>query len=806
MKLKNRGTVLFAVITLLITAAATWAAESNSVNSSQHYTEDTTITATSDDVEGDGKLYGIGSKAPEDITITVDPGKKLTVNSTAAEGNKNEAYAINNNGTGTITINGDAVYNVMSSFDGTYARAIRNNNDGKIIIEGNTQLNSTVTGKSEPVGIDSRKNGSVILNGERTEININGSKAHGMWANSVRMVASGDISFNAKETVLNTNNIGYTAQGMSVNTPDNLVEFNSENTTIVSSSDYGATGIGASGEIKFNKGNITIHSIIPNGIGKSNAVGILGCTTTVAEAVNSFNIVIEGSGCDNGNPGSANGTAGCNLSEEQSLTVNNPKFDIKVTGGGSSEREPGANYSDSYGIRTNYGGNIKTSENTAVNINVADHAQAAVGVLSDNGSYSDNGKHITPYLTDSVNMLGDVLITVSGTKAGTLEESASKIFGSKSLAVGAIYGGKVVLGSKGKAVILSGDVAAADTSSISITGEEVIISGESLKADNSSIDITAGPGSQILAGVVSADSGGKITLTLNGDWTGKGTCVVFKSNTSGADKIITISSAEVKGVVSAGWNEDHTEFTLVCETKNPIKPVTPVIPDGAKEEITPVEAETSTVAENASEREKAAKITEVAATMPNVSATELDIDATGTVVLESDTAKKAAENVISADETLKSVLPLPIFKATLEKDKIAAAAFTVTGEQLGVTVPENVRIMKYLGSGAADSFEYAAVPADFDDKSFTIFKHGTNEIAKTIEKGTSYDLTVFIKDGGDFDLDKIAGQVTDPTMIVTAEKSPSPKPSGSSSGCNGGFGSLALAAFAVVTFAYRKKG
>ena len=173
--------------------------------------------------------------------------------------------------------------------------------------------------------------------------------------------------------------------------------------------------------------------------------------------------------------------------------------------------------------------------------------------------------------------------------------------------------------------------------------------------------------------------------------------------------------------------------------------------------------------------------------MPNVSATELDIDATGTVVLESDTAKKAAENVISTDETLKSVLPLPIFKATLEKDKIAAAAFTVTGEQLGVTVPENVRIMKYLGSGAADSFEYAAVPADFDDKSFTIFKHGTNEIAKTIVD-LSHDLTVFIKDGGDFDLDKIAGQVTDPTMIVTAEKSPSPKPGGSSSGNNGGSG------------------
>ncbi|MCI5863769.1 MAG: SYNERG-CTERM sorting domain-containing protein [Cloacibacillus porcorum] len=802
MKLKNRGTVLFTIITLLITAAVTWAASSGSVNSSQHYTEDTTITATSDDVEGDGKLYSIGSKAPEDITITVDPGKKLTVNSTASSG---RAYAVNNIGTGTITIIGDAVYNAEGSGNAD-ARAIRNNGDGAIIIDGNTQINSIVTSTSEPVGIDSWGNGSITLNGAKTEININGSEASGKWSNSVRTGASGDVYFNAKDTVLNTNSIGYTAQGMSVNTPDNLVEFNSENTTIVSSSDYGATGIGASGEIKFNKGNITIHSIIPNGIGKSNAVGILGCTTTVAKAVNSFNIVIEGSGCDNGNPGYANGTAGCNLSEEESLTVNNPKFDIKVTGGGSSEREPGANYSDSYGIRTNYGGNIKTSENTAVNINVADHAQAAVGVLSDNGSYSDNGKHITPYLTDSVNMLGDVLVTVSGTKAGTLEESASKIFGSKSLAVGAIYGGKVVLGSKGKAVILSGDVAAADTASISITGEEVIISGESLKADNSSIDITAGPGSQILAGVVSADNSGKITLTLNGDWTGKGTCVVFKSNTSGADKNITINSAEVKGVVSAGWNEDHTEFTLVCETKNPIKPVTPVIPDGAKEEITPVEAETSTVAENASEREKAAKITEVAATMPNVPATELDIDATGTVVLESDTAKKAAENVISTDETLKSVLPLPIFKATLEKDKIAAAAFTVTGEQLGVTVPENVRIMKYLGSGAADSFEYAAVPADFDDKSFTIFKHGTNEIAKTIEKGTSYDLTVFIKDGGDFDLDKIAGQVTDPTMIVTAEKSPSPKPGGSSSGCNGGFGSLALAAFAIVTFAYRRKG
>ena len=292
MKLKNRGTVLFTIITLLITAAVTWAASSGSVNSSQHYTEDTTITATSDDVEGDGKLYSIGSKAPEDITITVDPGKKLTVNSTASSG---RAYAVNNIGTGTITIIGDAVYNAEGSGNAD-ARAIRNNGDGAIIIDGNTQINSIVTSTSEPVGIDSWGNGSITLNGAKTEININGSEASGKWSNSVRTGASGDVYFNAKDTVLNTNSIGYTAQGMSVNTPDNLVEFNSENTTIVSSSDYGATGIGASGEIKFNKGNITIHSIIPNGIGKSNAVGILGCTTTVAKAVNSFNIVIEGSG------------------------------------------------------------------------------------------------------------------------------------------------------------------------------------------------------------------------------------------------------------------------------------------------------------------------------------------------------------------------------------------------------------------------------------------------------------------------------------------------------------------------------
>ncbi|MEG2183244.1 MAG: Synerg-CTERM sorting domain-containing protein [Cloacibacillus sp.] len=812
------------MITLFATAGIAWAAASGSVNTNQHYTEDTTITATSDDVEGNRKLYGIGSKTADDLTITVASGKTLNVNSTVAI-STDRAYAVNNNGTGAINITADAVYNATGT-NGAQARTIRKLASGAIVLNGVTQISATTSGKDGlAIGVDARNNGSITLNGSTkinaagtdggcpkgiyadaasitfngaaTEVLINGSSTGAQWFNALVTQNIGQVSFNTTETSFTTQNTGnYTAQSISITSPDDYVEFNSDKTTILTTGKSGATGLGGNGSVKFNRGDITIRSVISDGIGKTNAVGVLGNRVTVAEPVGNFNIIVEGSGIYNGDANNANGTAGVYCGEEQSLTVNNPKFNVSVTGGADTSKAT-ADYSDSYGIRTNCGGVVNVSKNTDVAISVKDFIKAAIGVASDNGAYKEGGGHTAPYLNDEVRLLGNVNITAAGTAAGTLDESESKILASKSLAAAAVYGGKLTLGSEGKSVVLNGDVAAADKSSISITAGTVVIKGEKITADNAAIAITAGPSSQIETGSLSSTNNGAITLTLNGDWTDKGTYVVFKSEKPTPAESLKIEYGGAKGLSSARWNEARTEFILTCTGTEQIAPVKPIIPDGAKEEIRPTVAEISYVAKDASESEKTAKITEVAAAMPNVTASELIIDAAGTVVIETETAKKAAEKIILAGETLKTTLPIPVFKAPVEKGKIAASSFVLTGDQLGASVPADVKIMKYLGANKSAFFKYAAAAADFDDKCFTIFTHGTSVIAESIEKGARYDVTVFIKDGGEFDLDGIEGQITDPSAIITTEKTQQPQHN-SSSGCNTGFGALALAALALL--------
>ncbi|WP_418446598.1 Synerg-CTERM sorting domain-containing protein, partial [Cloacibacillus evryensis] len=61
-----------------------------------------------------------------------------------------------------------------------------------------------------------------------------------------------------------------------------------------------------------------------------------------------------------------------------------------------------------------------------------------------------------------------------------------------------------------------------------------------------------------------------------------------------------------------------------------------------------------------------------------------------------------------------------------------------------------------------------------------------------------------VADNGDFDLDATAGSVIDPVAVAT-NAATEPKSGGSSSGCNGGFGALALLALAVLPFIRREK-
>ena len=226
-----------------------------------------------------------------------------------------------------------------------------------------------------------------------------------------------------------------------------------------------------------------------------------------------------------------------------------------------------------------------------------------------------------------------------------------------------------------------------------------------------------------------------------------------------------------------------------------------------KEEGKPenVEAATPAITE-ATEEGKAAVVSATKIEEKNLVAT-----ADGKLTISPVLAKSALEEVISADATVapKNVVLLPIVQAAVTANNVAALAFTMTGEQLGAeenTVAGDVKVIKVLADGKGGQFSYASAAADYADKTFTLKDADGKSLALTdkVAKASTYTLVVFVADNGDFDLDATAGSVIDPVAVAT-NAATEPKSGGSSSGCNGGFGALALLAFAVLPFIRREK-
>ena len=226
-----------------------------------------------------------------------------------------------------------------------------------------------------------------------------------------------------------------------------------------------------------------------------------------------------------------------------------------------------------------------------------------------------------------------------------------------------------------------------------------------------------------------------------------------------------------------------------------------------KEEGKPenVEAATPAITE-ATEEGKAAVVSATKIEEKNLVAT-----ADGKLTISPVLAKSALEEVISADATVapKNVVLLPIVQAAVTANNVAALAFTMTGEQLGAeenTVAGDVKVIKVLADGKGGQFSYASAAADYADKTFTLKDADGKSLALTdkVAKASTYTLVVFVADNGDFDLDATAGSVIDPVAVAT-NAATEPKSGGSSSGCNGGFGALALFGFALVPMFYGKK-
>ena len=292
--------------------------------------------------------------------------------------------------------------------------------------------------------------------------------------------------------------------------------------------------------------------------------------------------------------------------------------------------------------------------------------------------------------------------------------------------------------------------------------------------------------------VATVDSAGKVTAVKVGiaviSATGSASktaagCTVTVEDPAAPDPVP--APAPVTPTVVTKEDNPVTKDKDVPET---VKPATPVI--------------TQATAENTTALAKSADVKEefFAAT------------ADGSITVDPVIAKNAVKSVISDDATVtpKTIVTLPVITATVESSRVAALAVKATGAQLGAVknnVVSDITLIKILKDETGAKFEYTAAPALYDDQSFTLKNADGNnlELTDKIDPTATYTLVLFVKDNEKFDYDKTEGSVIDPVAIAMNEAA-APAPSGSSSsGCNGGFGALALLGLALAPVFYGKQ-
>ncbi|WP_278548704.1 Synerg-CTERM sorting domain-containing protein [Cloacibacillus evryensis] len=324
---------------------------------------------------------------------------------------------------------------------------------------------------------------------------------------------------------------------------------------------------------------------------------------------------------------------------------------------------------------------------------------------------------------------------------------------------------------------------------------------ENVKADLSSAAITSMDAVQIDSDskAIVKNIGGAKKIVVTGDFNKKPAADILTLNEVSPDDV----TVDISGAVNvAKYEWDGKKLMVMGTSSGTAEPTTPKLPADIPAGVEPAEAEIAVVAADADEAVKAAALEEVSAELKDIASSDLAIGASGAVTAKAETVKSAAASLVAAGETISTVSPLPVFGAEVTAGNTAAVAYKIKGADLLAASAADVKVVKYLGGGKAELFKYAAAAADFADTCFTVMLHDTDTIAGSIEPETEYDLVLFVKDGGSFDLAEETGMVADPAALIKTEKKSS---GGSSSGCNGGYGALMILAAALLPLAYRRK-
>ena len=137
---------------------------------------------------------------------------------------------------------------------------------------------------------------------------------------------------------------------------------------------------------------------------------------------------------------------------------------------------------------------------------------------------------------------------------------------------------------------------------------------------------------------------------------------------------------------------------------------------------------------------------------------------------------------------------LPVFKGIITPNgAVARISFTMTGKELLESYPEDINLIGMILSGRGMLFDYVNRESEFGDAKFTLLLNDRIFDGKINPDGV-YELVVFIKDGGVFDLDGLENGEVICSLFIASEKNDHKGGGGCNAGVFGGLVGLLLLA------------
>jgi hypothetical protein len=175
----------------------------------------------------------------------------------------------------------------------------------------------------------------------------------------------------------------------------------------------------------------------------------------------------------------------------------------------------------------------------------------------------------------------------------------------------------------------------------------------------------------------------------------------------------------------------------------------------------------------------------------------------GKVYLKKSVAVKIAKGLLNANAVNTAIIP--VFKAAAAPNGfVAQLTFLIKGKDLIALSPEDINLIGMVSASEGKLLGYVNNAADFNDGKFTIRSGGVifNGI---IDPNEYYELVVFIKDGGEFDLDGLINGKIISSIFIASEKTSKDCILECLNGCNAGYGYLMFTLIGAIPYIKKRR-